>query len=123
MKICPNFGKRIDCNICFHGTPHEHCPSCNSADLTGDICVSCVDCNSKGKVVKVKTKSTKTSVQTSTQIDKENIGKAADTAHFLLDELKVLITSENPYLSDIGIELLEVAVKIEQKLKRIKSYK
>jgi hypothetical protein len=55
--------------------------------------------------------------------DKENIAKAVDSANFLLNDLKGLVYSKNSYLSDIALELMEVVVKVEHRLKRIKSYK
>lgn len=54
--------------------------------------------------------------------DQENLTKAAQTAELLRQDLCELVKSENPFLSDIALELLESASAMEQRLKRMGTY-
>lgn len=51
--------------------------------------------------------------------DKERISKAQQAAYFLEEDLRNAVKSDSPLLSEISLELLEQAVKIHQKLKRV----
>jgi hypothetical protein len=53
--------------------------------------------------------------------DKENLIKAGQTADLLVQDLRELMKSNDPLLSDIALDILEQAAKIEQRLKRIES--
>lgn len=53
--------------------------------------------------------------------DKERIVKACQTANLLVQDLRELVKSDNPLLSDIALELLQQGVQIENRLKRIEA--
>ena len=53
--------------------------------------------------------------------DKENLIKSGQTANLLVQDLRELMKSNDPLLSDMALEILEQAAKIEQRLKRIES--
>jgi len=53
--------------------------------------------------------------------DYENVVKSGQTANILVQDLRELVSSDDPLLSDIALELVEQAAKIEQRLKRIGS--
>ena len=52
--------------------------------------------------------------------DKERVAKASQTANLLVQDLRELVKSDNPLLSEfVALEILKQAVKVEHKLKRI----
>ncbi len=53
--------------------------------------------------------------------DKENLDKSSQTANLLVKDLRDLVKAANPLLGEIAIEILQQAVQIEQRLKRIDS--
>jgi hypothetical protein len=54
-----------------------------------------------------------------TIVDNQKIGETARTAALLVENLRELVKSDNPLLSDIALELLEKATPLEQRLKRL----
>ena len=58
---------------------------------------------------------------TQDSIDQENIVKACQTANLLVQDLRALLHSGNPLLADIALEILEQAVKVESRLKRLEA--
>ena len=57
-----------------------------------------------------------------TDLDIENVTKAAQTANLLVSDIKsVYTTTKNELLSDIYIDLLQRALDIEKKLKKYES--
>jgi len=53
--------------------------------------------------------------------DNESIVKASQTANLLVQDIRALLHSDNLLLSDIAMEILEQAVKVENRLKRLES--
>ena len=53
--------------------------------------------------------------------DREEVIKSSQTANLLVQDLRELVKSENPLLADVAMEILKLAVDVEQKLKRIES--
>lgn len=53
--------------------------------------------------------------------DKESLVKSNQTANLLVQDLRDLVKSANPLFAEIAIEILQQAVKIEQRLNRIDS--
>jgi hypothetical protein len=53
--------------------------------------------------------------------DQENLLKSSQTANLLVQDLRDLVKSDNPLLTEIAIEILQQAVQIEQRLNRIAS--
>ena len=53
--------------------------------------------------------------------DQENVVKACQTANLLVQDLRAMLHSDNPLLADIAMEILEQAVKVENRLKRLES--
>ena len=53
--------------------------------------------------------------------DNENLVKSCQTANLLVRDLRELIKCDNPLLGELAIEILQQAVQIEQRLKRIES--
>jgi hypothetical protein len=53
--------------------------------------------------------------------DKKNLEKSTHAANFLVQDLLELTKSDNPLLADIAQELLQQAIQIELRLKRINS--
>jgi len=51
--------------------------------------------------------------------DTELLLKAAHDAGFLVDDLRALVSAENPLLAELGTDLLAEAAKIRQKLERL----
>jgi hypothetical protein len=52
-------------------------------------------------------------------VDQENVASASQTAKLLAQELRGLVSSANPLLSDIALEILQQAVQIDLRLSRI----
>lgn len=53
--------------------------------------------------------------------DARNIEMTSQAANLLVQDLQGLVKSANPLLSDVALEILQQAVQIEQRLKRIES--
>jgi len=53
--------------------------------------------------------------------DQENVVKTSQSANLLVQNLRNLVKSQNPLLGEIAIEILQQAVQLEQKIKRIES--
>lgn len=53
--------------------------------------------------------------------DREQVVKSAQTANLLVQDLRELVQSDDPLLSDVALDLLQEAVKVENRLKRIES--
>ena len=53
--------------------------------------------------------------------DQENVVKACQTANLLVQDLRAMLHSDNLLLSDIAMEILEQAVKVENRLKRLEA--
>ncbi|WP_124949382.1 hypothetical protein [Sulfuriferula thiophila] len=53
--------------------------------------------------------------------DQENVLKSSQTANLLVQNLRDLVKSGNPLLAEMAFEILQQAVQIEQRLKRIES--
>lgn len=54
-------------------------------------------------------------------IDQERIIKATQTANLLAQNLRAILHSDNPLLADITMDILQQAVQIETKLKRLET--
>ena len=107
--LCPLAGSKEDCGSCDHAKTHKlNCFCTGEYSSMNNGCAGCVDVSKEVKELDT--------------TDKENIIKAAQTANMLCNDLKALVSSSNLYLSDIGLELNEIVVKVENKLKRIASY-
>ena len=53
--------------------------------------------------------------------DREKVVKASQTAKLLVQDLSALLSSDNPLLADIVMDILEHAVQVELRIKRIES--
>lgn len=53
--------------------------------------------------------------------EQENLVKTSQAANLLVQDLRELVKSTNPLLSDIALEILQQAAHIEQRLNRIES--
>jgi hypothetical protein len=53
--------------------------------------------------------------------DKRNIEMTSQAANLLVQDLQGLVKSANPLLADVALEILQQAVQIEQRLKRIET--
>lgn len=53
--------------------------------------------------------------------DQENVVKSSQIANLLVQDLRELVKSPNPLLAEIALEILQQAIQIEQRLKRIES--
>lgn len=53
--------------------------------------------------------------------DRENVVKSSQSANLLVQDLRALVTSDNPLLADTALAILRQAVDVEQHLKRIES--
>jgi hypothetical protein len=53
--------------------------------------------------------------------DKRNIEMTSQAANLLVQDLQGLVKSANPLLADVALEILQQAVQIEQRLKRIEA--
>lgn len=53
--------------------------------------------------------------------DQENVVKSSQIANLLVQDLRELVKSPNPLLAEIALEILQQAIQIEQRLKRIDS--
>lgn len=51
--------------------------------------------------------------------DQGNVSKASKTVSIFVQDLRNLIKADDPLLAEMGIEILKVAVQIEQTIKRI----
>lgn len=53
------------------------------------------------------------------QNDSENLNKAVQCANLLAQDLKAIVSADNPLLGEIALGLLSEAAAIEQKLQRL----
>jgi hypothetical protein len=53
--------------------------------------------------------------------DQEVVAKSAQTANLLVQDLRELVKADDTLLSDVALDILQQAVLIETKLKRIES--
>ena len=53
--------------------------------------------------------------------DTENLTKAAQCAVLLSDDLRELISADNPLLAEFAMDLIADAVEIEKKLRRLQA--
>ena len=53
--------------------------------------------------------------------DREKVVKASQTAKQLVQDLGALLSSDNPLLADITMDILEKAVQVELRIQRIES--
>ena len=53
--------------------------------------------------------------------DREKLVKSSQSAKQLVQDLSALLSSENPLLADITMDILEKAVQIELRIQRIES--
>lgn len=54
-----------------------------------------------------------------TNKDRETVIKAAQSAHFLHQDLQNLVSADHPLLADYALDLLDALVAIEKKLQRL----
>ncbi len=54
-------------------------------------------------------------------MDQERLTKSSHSASFLVQDLRDLVKAGNPLLGEIAIELLQQAVLIEQRIKRVEA--
>ncbi len=53
--------------------------------------------------------------------DQERVTKACQTANLLVQDLREMLHSDNALLADVTMEILEQAVKVENRLKRVEA--
>jgi len=53
--------------------------------------------------------------------DQERVAKSAQTANLLVQDLREMMKADDPLLADIALEILQQAVQVENRLKRIES--
>ena len=53
--------------------------------------------------------------------DRENVVKSSQAANLLVQDLRELAKASNPLLAEVALEVLQQAVQLEQRLKRIES--
>jgi len=53
--------------------------------------------------------------------DRDKLVKASQTAKQLVQDLSALLSSDNPLLADIAMDILEHAVQVELRIQRIES--
>lgn len=53
--------------------------------------------------------------------DQENLIKSSQGANLFVQDLRQLVNSDNPLLTELAIEVLQQAVLLEQKLSRLVS--
>mgnify|MGYP000403812694 CR=1 FL=1 len=51
--------------------------------------------------------------------DRETLIKAGHDAGFLVEDLRSLVSADNPLLAELGSDLLSVAVNLRQRLERL----
>lgn len=51
--------------------------------------------------------------------DRETLTKAGHDAGFLVEDLRALVSADNPLLAELGADLLSDAVKLRQRLERL----
>ena len=56
-----------------------------------------------------------------TEIDRENVTKAAQCAALLISDVQALASANNQLLAEIGIEALKLAAELDQKLQRLEA--
>ncbi|HBP5172453.1 TPA: hypothetical protein L5674_006382 [Pseudomonas aeruginosa] len=55
------------------------------------------------------------------EIERENVTKAAQCAALLVSDVKAVAASSNPLLAELGIEALQAATELEQRLQRLEA--
>jgi hypothetical protein len=53
--------------------------------------------------------------------DQEKVVKSTQTANLLVQDLRELVKADDPLLGDVALEILQQAVQVEVRLKRIES--
>jgi hypothetical protein len=53
--------------------------------------------------------------------DAEKLVKSSQSANLLVQDLREMVSATDPLLGELAIEILEQAVEIEKRLKRIKA--
>jgi hypothetical protein len=53
--------------------------------------------------------------------DQESLVKSSQTANLFVQDLQELVKSDNPLLAEFALEVLQQAVLLEQKMKRLVS--
>ena len=54
-------------------------------------------------------------------IERENVSKAAQCAALFVSDVKAIVTSSNPLLAELGLYSLKAAVALEQSLQRLEA--
>jgi hypothetical protein len=55
------------------------------------------------------------------EIERENVTKAAQCAALLVSDIKAVTASGNPFLAELGLDALKMASELEQRLKRLEA--
>lgn len=55
------------------------------------------------------------------EIERENVTKAAQCAALLVSDIKAVAASSNPFLAELGLEVLKMASELNQRLKRLEA--
>lgn len=53
------------------------------------------------------------------EIERENVVKAAQGAALLVSDVKAVAASSNPLLAELGLDVLKTVTELEQRLKRL----
>ena len=55
------------------------------------------------------------------EIERENVVKAAHCAALLVSDVKAVAASSNPLLAELGLDVLKAVTELEQRLKRLEA--
>lgn len=55
------------------------------------------------------------------EIERENVAKAAQGAALLVSDVKAVAASSNPLLAELGLDVLKAVTELEQRLKRLEA--
>ena len=55
------------------------------------------------------------------EIERENVVKAAQGAALLVSDVKAVAASRNPLLAELGLDILKTVTELEQRLKRLEA--
>ena len=55
------------------------------------------------------------------EIERENVVKAAQGAALLVSDVKAVAASSNPLLAELGLDILKTVTELEQRLKRLEA--
>jgi hypothetical protein len=55
------------------------------------------------------------------EIERENVVKAAQGAALLVSDVKAVAASSNPLLAELGLDVLKTVTELEQRLKRLEA--